>query len=97
MIRKVAGYSVLAVLGVLALKLALWVLGVAFSLLMTVFWVAVVGFVIYLVLRVISPHTADRIRETVQGFGGGDFEAEEVEAEVEVEAEPEADEEEAEV
>ena len=90
MIRKVAGYSVLAVLGVLALKLALWVLGVAFSLLMTLFWVALVGFVIYLVLRVVSPRTADWIRETVEGFGRRDFEAEEIE--VDVESEPEEDE-----
>jgi hypothetical protein len=92
MIRKLAGYSVLAVLGVLALKLLLWVIGVAFSLLMTVFWIAAIGFVIYLVLRVISPQTADVIRDTIRGVVRNDVEVEEAEEVEEVEAEVEEEE-----
>ena len=40
MVRRLVGFSVLAVFGVVALKVVLSVLGAAFSLLVTLFWIA---------------------------------------------------------
>ena len=71
MIRTIVGFSALAVVGVIALKLVLWVLGVAFSLIGSLLWLAAIGFVIYLVIKVVSPTTAARVRETIQGYGNG--------------------------
>ncbi len=67
MVRTLLGYSVLAIFGFLALKLVLVLLGFAFSLLMSLLWFAVLGFVFYLILKVISPDTARRVREAIRG------------------------------
>jgi len=32
-----------------------------------VLWLAAIGFIIYLVLRVVSPSTAEKIREMIKG------------------------------
>ena len=34
---------------------------------MTVLWLAFIGFVVYLALRLVSPRTADRIRDMIKG------------------------------
>jgi hypothetical protein len=57
----------MAVVGVVALKLVFGLLGFVFSLLSSLFWLAAIGFVIYLVLKVISPETANRVKEKVRG------------------------------
>jgi hypothetical protein len=75
MARTLAGYSVLAIIGIVALKLIVGLLGFAFSLLMSVLWLAAIGLVFYFILKVISPSTARRVREMIRGK----------EAEVEVE------------
>jgi hypothetical protein len=67
MVRTLVGYSVFAVIGLLLLKIVFWVVGAAFSLLVALFWLAAIGFGIYMLLRVISPATADRLRETIRG------------------------------
>jgi hypothetical protein len=67
MVRTLAGYSVLAIIGIVALKLIVGLLGFAFSLLMSVLWLAAIGFVFYFILKVISPNTARRIREMIRG------------------------------
>ena len=67
MIRTLVGYSIVAVLGVVALKLALGLLGFVFSLLSSLLWFVVIGFVIYMVLKIISPNTASRIKENIRG------------------------------
>ena len=67
MLRTVFTIGLFALLGLIALKVAfglvlpllglfLWLLGLALK-------IAVVGLVIYLVLRVVSPDTARRLRE----------------------------------
>jgi hypothetical protein len=67
MIRTLVGYAVLAFIGVVALKFVFGLLGFAFSIIMTlVFW-AVIGFVIYLLLKLFSPDTARRVREMISG------------------------------
>lgn len=67
MIRTLVGYSVLAVVGIIALKLLFGLLSIAFSLLWAVLWLAVLGFVFYLILKVISPRTANRVKDTIKG------------------------------
>lgn len=67
MVRAIVGYSVLAILGILALKLLLGLLSIAFSLLWAVLWLAALGFIFYLVLKVISPNTARRVKDTIRG------------------------------
>ena len=67
MVRTLVGYSIVAVIGVVALKMALGLLGFVFSLLSSLLWFAAIGFVIYMVLKVISPDTASRIKENIRG------------------------------
>jgi len=67
MFRSIFGFAVFALVAWLALKLVFGLLGGLVGLAMTVLMFAAVGFVFYLVLRMISPSTADRIRDTIKG------------------------------
>ena len=67
MFRTIFGYAVLAVIGFLALKLVFGLFGFVLSLAMSLLWFAAIGFVFYLVLKLISPSTARRVREMVKG------------------------------
>ena len=67
MVRNVVGFAGVALLAMVALRLLGWVFGVAISLFMMLLWLAFWGFIIYLILRVISPSTADKLRETIRG------------------------------
>lgn len=67
MFRSVLGFAIFAVLVWIGLKLIFGLFGVVMSFLMTVLWLAAIGFIIYVVLRVISPSTADRVRDTIRG------------------------------
>jgi len=67
MFRSVLGFAVFAVLAWLGLKLVFSVLGGLIGLAMTVLWLAAIGFIIYLVLRVVSPSTAEKIRDVIKG------------------------------
>jgi len=67
MVRTLVSYSIVAVVGIVALKVVFGMLGLVFSLLSSLFWLAAVGFLIYLVLRVVSPDTATRIKEMIRG------------------------------
>jgi hypothetical protein len=67
MFRSILGFAIFAVLVWIGLKLIFGLLGGLMSILMTVLWLAAIGFIFYLVLRVISPATADRVRETIRG------------------------------
>jgi len=67
MFRSVLGFAVVAVLAWLGLKLIFSVLGGLIGLAMTVLWLAAIGFIIYLVLRVVSPTTAEKIRDMIKG------------------------------
>lgn len=69
MARTILGYSALAVVAILVAKLVFGLLGFAISLLWSILWFAALGFIVYLVIRIVSPATADKIRETVQGNG----------------------------
>ncbi|HXV85767.1 MAG TPA: hypothetical protein VD793_03660 [Gemmatimonadales bacterium] len=70
MLRTLLGYALLAIVGFFALKLVFGLLGFALSLVMTLLWLAAIGFVFYLALKLISPDTARRVREMIAGAGG---------------------------
>jgi hypothetical protein len=65
--RTVLGYAVLAIIGFFVLRLAFGLLGVAFSIAINLLWLAAIGFGFYLVLKLVSPGTARRVREMVTG------------------------------
>ena len=67
MIRPLVGYAAPAVIGIIALKLILGVLGFAFKLMWGFLWLAALGFIFYLVLKIISPSTAKRVKEKIRG------------------------------
>ena len=67
MVRSMVGFAGFAIVALLALRLLGWVFGFAISLFMTLLWLAFWGFVIYLVLRIIAPGLADRVRNVVRG------------------------------
>ncbi len=63
MVRTLTGYAILGLIGLAALKLLLGAIGFAFSLLWTLLSFAAVGFVCYLILKIVSPDTARKVRE----------------------------------
>ena len=65
--RKLTGYAVFAVIGIVLFKLMVGLLGLAFSLLWSVLWLAALGFVFYLILRLISPSAARRVKDCIRG------------------------------
>ena len=65
--QKLLGYSVLAIVGLLAWRVLTRLLGLAIGIVMWFLWLAFVGFIIYLVIRLFSPSTADRIQEMLSG------------------------------
>jgi hypothetical protein len=67
MVRALLGYAVLAIVGIVALKLLFGLLAIAFHLLWVVLWLAALGFVFYIILRVVSPSTARRVKEKLRG------------------------------
>lgn len=67
MFRSILGFAVLAVVAWIALKIFFGLLSGIMGLAITVLWLAAIGFVCYLVLRVIAPRTADRVREAIKG------------------------------
>jgi hypothetical protein len=67
MLRSILGFAVFAVVAWIGLKLVFGLLGGLIGIAMTVLWLAAIGFLFYLGLRIISPSTADRIREMIKG------------------------------
>lgn len=67
MFRSLLGFALLAVVAWIGLKLIFGVLGGLFGIAMTVLWLAAIGFFVYLGLRIVSPRTADRIRDMIKG------------------------------
>jgi hypothetical protein len=65
MVRSLVGFAVFAAAVLFGLKL----LGVVWGILGTILWLAFLGFVFYLVLRLFSPSAADKVRDTIRGDG----------------------------
>ncbi len=67
MIRNVAGFSVLAVIAMIAWKMLAAVFGGLIALVLNIVWWAFIGFVIYTIIKIFSPGTAAKIRDTIRG------------------------------
>ena len=67
MFRSILGFAILAVVAWLALKIFFGLLSGFMGLLVTLLWFAAIGFVVYLVLRVVSPGTANKVRDMIKG------------------------------
>jgi O-antigen/teichoic acid export membrane protein len=67
MLRSILGFAVFAVVAFLGLKLLLGVFGIVLGLAMTLLVWAAIGFMCYLAIRLVSPSTADKIREMIKG------------------------------
>jgi hypothetical protein len=67
MFRTVFAVGAMAIIGLIALKLIFGVFGALVGLFFILFFwalkIAVIGFIVYLIIRVVSPDTARRIRE----------------------------------
>ena len=66
MFRSILGFAVFAVLALLGIKLLFGVFGIVVSLAATLLVWAAFGFLIYLGLRVISPSTAEKLRQLIK-------------------------------
>jgi hypothetical protein len=67
MFRSILGFAIFAVLVWIGLKIIFGLLGGLMSIAMTILWLAAIGFLFYLVLRVVSPSTAAKVRDTIKG------------------------------
>ncbi|HEU5358666.1 MAG TPA: hypothetical protein VFU45_06090 [Gemmatimonadales bacterium] len=67
MFRSLLGYAVLAVVAYFALQIVLGLFGIVVGLVFKLLWLAAIGFIVYLVIRVLSPKTADKIADTMKG------------------------------
>ena len=70
MLRTILGYAILAIVGIVALKLLFGLLSIAFSLIWALLWLAFLGVIFYFILKVISPKTAQRARASIQNPKG---------------------------
>jgi hypothetical protein len=67
MLRTLVGYAILAVVGFIILKLLFGLLGFAITLLINLVILAAIGFLLYGLLKLISPDLARRVHETIAG------------------------------
>ena len=67
MFRSILGFALLAVVAWFALGLIFSLLGFAVGLAMKLLWLAAIGFLFYLGLRLVSPSTADKLRDMIKG------------------------------
>jgi hypothetical protein len=67
MFRTVIGFAVLAIVAFFALQLFFGLFGIILGLAGKLLWLAFLGFLVYLVLRVFAPATADKVKETISG------------------------------
>lgn len=71
MLRTLFTVGLIALAGLVALKLVFGLLGPLVGLLLALVWLAVkvllVGVVVYFVIRVVSPRTAEKIERAIRG------------------------------
>lgn len=65
--RSLIGFAILAVVGIFALKFLFGILGWAVHIFIQLLIWAAFGFVFYLIIKILSPSTAGKIREVVTG------------------------------
>ncbi len=64
--RQILGFAALAVVAWLVLKIFFGILGTLIGLGITVLMLAAFGYVVYLVLRLVSPRTADKVTDLMR-------------------------------
>ena len=67
MIRSILGFALFALAVWVAVQVTFGILGTLVGLAITALWLAAIGYVFYLVLRVLSPRTAAKMREAIRG------------------------------
>lgn len=67
MIRTIAGFSIFAFVGVLAMKLMFSLLGGIFSIIGTILIWAFWGWIFYMILKLIAPDAARSLKEMITG------------------------------
>lgn len=67
MLRKILGFAVLAVVAFVLFKLAISLLGVAVGVAFFLLKLALIGLVIYWVLKLVSPSTARKVDDMIKG------------------------------
>lgn len=67
MLRSLFGFAVFAIVAMFLLKVIFGLFGLVLGLLVGVLSFAFLGFMIYLILRVLAPGTAARVREMITG------------------------------
>ena len=71
MIRSILGFALLAVVVWLLVKIVFGILGTLIGLAITVLWLAGLGYVFYLVLRLVSPSTAAKLHDAIKSRRAG--------------------------
>ncbi|MHB1326942.1 MAG: hypothetical protein ACYC2K_01955 [Gemmatimonadales bacterium] len=67
MVRGLVGFAGFFVLFLVGMKVIGFLIGGVIGLVFNVLWFAFLGWLIYLVIKVVSPSTAQNIRDTVRG------------------------------
>jgi hypothetical protein len=67
MVRGLAGFAGFFILFIFGMKLIGFLIGGLLGLVFKLLWFAFLGWMIYTIIRVLSPSTADRIREVIRG------------------------------
>ncbi|HEX5004234.1 MAG TPA: hypothetical protein VFV65_02910 [Gemmatimonadales bacterium] len=67
MLRAIGGFAAFAVIAMIVLKFLGSIFGIVFGLIGTILYFAFWGFILYLVLKVFSPSTAAKVKETISG------------------------------
>jgi hypothetical protein len=67
MVRGLVGFAGVFVLFLFGMKLIGFLIGGLIGLVLKLAWFAFLGWMIYTVIRILSPSTADRIREVIRG------------------------------
>jgi hypothetical protein len=67
MFRSILGFALLAVVAWFALTIVFSLFGLVIGLAGKILWLAAIGFLCYLALRIVSPRTADRLRDMIKG------------------------------
>ena len=67
MLRNLLGFAVFAIVALFLIRVLFGLFGLVLGLLGTVLWFAIIGFLIYLVLKLFAPDTAARVREVIAG------------------------------
>jgi hypothetical protein len=67
MVRGLVGFAGVFILFLFGMKLIGFLIGGLIGLVLKLLWFAFLGWMIYTVIRILSPSTADRIREVIRG------------------------------